>query len=179
MAFNRENLSIVVNNAKSGVVPSLWFFWNESTDTVTDAGYFTDKRLNVGDQIEVLAAAFTSSIRYRVSSVTDGAATAIATTVSAFTFGGVQTLTGAGAVNVTTETTLLVTTAADALTLAAGTEGQRKIIKMKTDGGDGTLTVTNFKDGTTITFNDINDAVELIYADAKWQLVSNSGCTIA
>lgn len=35
-----------------------------------------------------------------------------------------QTLTGAGAVNLTTFSTLLVTTGANALTLAAGTEGQ-------------------------------------------------------
>lgn len=180
MAFNRENLTIIANNAKSGVVPSLWFYWNEASDTVTTSGFFTDKRLNVGDQIEVLVAAFTSSTRYRVSAVTDGEATVVATSVTSLTLGGVQTLTGAGAVDVTNETTLLVTTGANALTLAAGTfEGQRKVIKMKTDGGDGTLTVTNFKDGTTITFNDINDVVELIYADAKWQLISNSGATVA
>lgn len=180
MAFNRENLTIIANNAKAGVVPSLWLYWNEASDTVTTSGFFTDKRLNVGDQIEVLVAAFTSSIRYRVSAITDGAATVTATSVSSLTLGGVQTLTGAGAVDVTNETTLLVTTGANALTLAAGTfEGQRKVVKMKTDGGDGTLTVTNFKDGTTITFNDINDVVELIYADAKWQLISNSGATVA
>ncbi len=90
-----------------------------------------------------------------------------------------QTLTGAGAVNLTTYSTLLVTTGANALTLAAGSEGQFKFIKMKTDGGDGTLTVTNLEGGTTITFNDAGDFVHLFYQDAKWNILTNSGCTVA
>jgi len=93
--------------------------------------------------------------------------------------GAPQTLTGAGAVNLTTYSTLLVTTGANALTLAAGAEGQFKFIKMKTDGGDGTLTVTNLQGGTTITFNDAGDFVHLLYQDAKWNILTNSGCTVA
>ena len=90
-----------------------------------------------------------------------------------------QTLTGAGAVNLTTYGTLLVTTGADALTLAAGTEGQTKFIRMKTDGGDGTLTVTNGQGFTTITFNDAGDFVLLFYLDSKWHILTNSGCITA
>lgn len=90
-----------------------------------------------------------------------------------------QTLTGAGAVSLTTHTTLLVTTGANALTLAAGDEGQFKFIRMKTDGGDGTLTVTNLQGGTTITFNDAGDFVYLYYSDAKWHILTNSGTTVA
>lgn len=102
------------------------------------------------------------------------------TTTGTFINGGTpQTLTGAGAVNLTAYSTLLVTTAADALTLAAGTEGQHKFIRMKTDGGDGTLTVTNLQGGTTLTFNDAGDFVELYYLDSKWHIIVNSGCTLA
>jgi hypothetical protein len=90
-----------------------------------------------------------------------------------------QTLTGAGAVNLTTHTTLLVTTGANALTLAAGAEGQHKFIRMKTDGGDGTLTVTNLQGGTTITFSDAGDFVQLFYTDSKWHIIVNSGCAVA
>ena len=90
-----------------------------------------------------------------------------------------QTLTGAGAVNLTTFSTLIVTTGANALTLAAGTEGQFKFIRMKTDGGDGTLTVTNLQGGTTLTFNDAGDFVLLFYQDAKWHIIVNSGATLA
>lgn len=90
-----------------------------------------------------------------------------------------QTLTGAGAVNLTTHTTLIVSTGADAGTLAAGAEGQYKFVKMKTDGGDHTLTVTNLQGGTTITFNDAGDFVFLFYVDSKWNILTNSGCTVA
>lgn len=90
-----------------------------------------------------------------------------------------QTLTGAGAVNLTTKVTLLVTTGANALTLAAGTTGQVKIITMKTDGGDGTLTPTGLRGGTTITFNDAGDTVVLMYVDSAWIILSNFGCTVA
>lgn len=90
-----------------------------------------------------------------------------------------QTLTGAGAVNLTTKVTLLVTTGANALTLAAGTTGQVKIITMKTDGGDGTLTPTGLRGGTTITFNDVGDTVVLMYVDSAWIILSNFGCTVA
>ncbi len=179
MAFDRKNLTIIGNNAKAGAVPAQWIYWNEDSDTVTSAGYFVDSRLTVGDQIRVLVAAYTSFVEYRVSAVTDGAATVIASTTATFNPGGVDTRTGAGAISLTSEITLLVTTGADALTLADGTVGQRKVIKMKTDGGDGTLTPTNFKDGTTITFNDVNDVVELMFFDSEWQLIANEGCTIA
>lgn len=50
---------------------------------------------------------------------------------------------------------------------------------MKTDGGDGTLTPTNFAQGTTITFNDAGDAVDMIYTNAKWYVTGNTGATIA
>lgn len=91
----------------------------------------------------------------------------------------VQTLTGAGAVNLTQLNTLLVTTGANALTLAAGKEGQDKFIKMKTDGGDGTLTPSALQGGTTIAFNDAGDFVLLKFLDGKWNIIVNSGCTVA
>ena len=91
----------------------------------------------------------------------------------------VDTLTGAGAVILTTITTKLVTTGANALTLADGVEGQRKTIFMITDGGDGTLTPTNLFNGTTITFNDVGDCVELLFTGADWHILSNTGATVA
>lgn len=90
-----------------------------------------------------------------------------------------QTLEGAGAVNVTSDTTLLVTTGADALTLADGTDKQEKTIIMITDGGDGTLTPSNFGNGTTITFGDAGDAVKLKFVNDAWYLISNNGAVVA
>lgn len=90
-----------------------------------------------------------------------------------------QTLTGAGAVNLTTAITYLVTTGANALTLADGTQGQVKTIRMKTDGGDGTLTPTNRDGYATITFNDVGDTVTLQFLDSKWCIIGYYGVTIA
>lgn len=93
----------------------------------------------------------------------------------------VQTLSAAGAVSLTTESTLIVTGAgALAATLAAGVNNQRKVIKMKTDGGgDCTLTPNALQGGSTLTFGDAGDFVELIYLDGKWNILSNSGVTVA
>ena len=92
----------------------------------------------------------------------------------------VQTLSGAGAIDLVTGVTEVTTTAADALTLANGTVGQIKIIVMKADGGDGTITPVTFAGGTTITMNDAGDSVMLTYATTiGWVLVANNGCTIA
>lgn len=170
MAFNRENLSIVVNNAKQGQVPSQWLYWNEASDVVTGALFFVDKRLAVGDQIDVLLANFTAITRYRVSAVSHGKATVVASATATYNPGGVDTRAGKGEVSVINEITLVTTTGASALTLADGVNGQRKVIKMITDGGDATLTPAHFADGTTITF-DNTDVAELVFADSKWQLV--------
>ena len=92
----------------------------------------------------------------------------------------VQTLSGAGAIDVVTGVTEVTTTAADALTLANGTVGQIKIIVMKADGGDGTITPVTFAGGSTITMNDVGDSVMLTYATTiGWVLIANNGCTIA
>ena len=79
-------------------------------------------------------------------------------------FGLTQLLTGAGAVDVVSAITEIVTTGAQALTLADGVEGQIKFLVMKTDGGDGTLTPTNFGSGSTLTFNTAGDAAICYYS---------------
>ena len=95
-------------------------------------------------------------------------------------FGSVQSLSGAGAVDVTNTVTEVTSTGADALTLANGTVGQVKVITMIADGGDATLTPTTFAGGTTITFNDAGDSVILVYnTTVGWVAVANQGATIA
>ena len=96
-------------------------------------------------------------------------------------FGGaVQALSGAGAVNLTTLTTNVTSTGSNALTLADGTHGQIKIVKMVSDGGDATLTPTTKTGFSTITFNDVGDSVILQFSTTLgWMICSNYGCTIA
>jgi len=96
------------------------------------------------------------------------------------TFGTVQALSGAGAVDVTSMITQVTTTGADALTLADGANGQMKIITMVADGGDGTLTPATFANGTTITFNDVGDSAILVFnTTGGWAVVGSTGVTIA
>lgn len=95
-------------------------------------------------------------------------------------FGSVQSLSGAGAVDLTNTVTEITSTGANALTLANGTVGQIKVITMIVDGGDATLTPTTFAGGTTITFNDAGDSVILVYnTTVGWVAVANQGATIA
>jgi hypothetical protein len=95
--------------------------------------------------------------------------------------GGVQSLSGAGAVDLTNLVTELTTTGADALTLADGTtSGQVKIVNMIVDGGDGTLTPVTFANGTTITFDAVAESATLVWnSTIGWVATSVQGATIA
>ena len=113
---------------------------------------------------------------------TTGAITTNATYGSSIT-GGVQALSGAGAVDLVNLITELTTGAgAAAVTLADGTtSGQVKIINMIVDGG-GTATVTpvTFANGTTIAFDAVAESVTLVWnSTIGWVATSVQGATIA
>ncbi len=60
--------------------------------------------------------------------------------------------------------------------LADGVEGQRKIIKVKTDGGtDAVIVPENFLDGDIATGADALDVLELIFSNGKWNVINNTG----
>ena len=90
----------------------------------------------------------------------------------------VQNITGPGAISLTDTVTLLTTTGADAYTLANGVEGQIKIISMKVDGGNGTVTPTNFINGTNIVFNNVEDTCQLLYQSTGWVLIARQNATV-
>jgi hypothetical protein len=100
-------------------------------------------------------------------------------TVNDSLVGAIQSLTDAGAVNITDPITALTTTGAAAITLADGAAGQLKIITMVVDGGDATLTPATPLGFATITFNDVGDGVTLVYTAAGWVIVGNNGATVA
>lgn len=108
--------------------------------------------------------------------------------INGITQTAVETVTGAGAISISVAHTNLVTTGANALTLAApGTVTMPflKTIHMTTDGGDGTLASTNIvgqSSGTTsITFNDAGDYLVLVAIPGKnkWSVVKEGGVTAA
>ena len=93
---------------------------------------------------------------------------------------GTQSLSGAGAVDVTNAFTALTTTGStQALTLADGTVGELKIISHVVDGGSAVLTPTTKIGFSTITFTNVADTAMLIYTPAGWDIVALSGATSA
>ena len=118
-------------------------------------------------------------------SITKSATGAISVNASygATITGGVQSLSGAGAVDLTNLVTELTTAAgAAAVTLADGTtSGQIKIITMVVDGG-GTATVTpvTFASGTTLAFDAVAETATLVWnSSIGWILSADRGVTIA
>lgn len=97
--------------------------------------------------------------------------------------GTVQTLNGAGAVDITTMTTAFTSSATgNALTLADGASGQIKNIVYVAEvaGADtGILTPTNLGNGTTITFNNVGDSVQLQFIASNWWVIAINGAVIA
>lgn len=91
-----------------------------------------------------------------------------------------EDLAPSGAASLTKTTSYFTTAAPETSTLAAGVEGQIKVLAMYGDSGDMVTTVTNAgwkTSGTgTITFNDIGDACTLMYINSKWFCIGNNGC---
>jgi hypothetical protein len=96
---------------------------------------------------------------------------------------GSEDLASGAAANLRLTTSYFSTGGAETATLAAGTDGQIKVFAMAADSGDMVITVTNAgwkTSGTgTITFNDIGDAVTLLYTNSKWYCIGNNGCSFA
>ena len=116
-------------------------------------------------------------------SITKSATTGAVTVNSSFATDvvlGTQSLSGAGAVDITNAFTNLTTTgASQALTLANGTLGELKIISHAVDGGSAVLTPTTKIGFSTITFTAVGDSATLIYTSAGWAIIGSKGVTIA
>ena len=111
---------------------------------------------------------------------TNGFIGALTGNVTGDVIAAVQSLSGAGAVNITDMMTSLTTTgASQALTLANGTAGQIKIITHTVDGGSAILTPTTKIGFSTVTFTAVGDSVSLIYSSAGWAITGSKGVTIA
>jgi len=107
--------------------------------------------------------------------INDAAITNIAETMYAAFYPTVasQALSGAGAVNVTAYLTKFTSTgAAQALTIASGTQpGQMKRVWHIVDGGSGVLTGV-FVGGTTITFTTVNEFADLMWTGSSWAVLA-------
>lgn len=104
-------------------------------------------------------------------------------TVNGAIIGNVQSLSGAGAVDVTSFATAFTSTATgNALTLANGTVGQIKTVAYVAEaaGADtGILTPTTRVGYSTITFTNVGDSVTLQYFTQGWAVIGVRGATVA
>jgi hypothetical protein len=91
-----------------------------------------------------------------------------------------QSLSGAGAVDITNAFTALTTTgSAQALTLANGSVGEVKIVTHVVDGGSAVLTPTTKIGFSTITFTGVGESAMLVYTAAGWAIVALNGAVAA
>jgi hypothetical protein len=92
-----------------------------------------------------------------------------------------ENVTASGAVSVSKQISRLNASAAIALTLADGTQGQLKHVVMETGSGvnTATLTPTNFVGGTNITFDAAGETVTLLFEDGNWYVVGGNAATVA
>ncbi len=68
MAFKLKNLRCIGNNETTGVVPSLWLYWNEAQDTVTTAGFLDkDSGVKNGDQVMSVDGDYGNAIFYNAA----------------------------------------------------------------------------------------------------------------
>lgn len=99
--------------------------------------------------------------------------------------GSVDNVTASGALSLSTETSMLDTTAgALALTLADGLyDGQFKMIicAVRPGANNAVVTFANLRGGTTATFNAVTDALTVVWSSAggHWVISSNVGVVIA
>ena len=84
----------------------------------------------------------------------------------------VENASGGGAISLTTGVTFITTTGTESYSLADGTEGQFKIIIMKVDGGNATITPTNLVGWTSIRFDHPHDNVQLLYGSTGWNIIA-------
>ena len=82
------------------------------------------------------------------------------------------------AIDSDTTITEITTTGADAFTLANGATGLIKIIVMTVDGGDATIIPPHLVNGTSITMDDANDSITMVYGANGWVVIALQGATI-
>jgi hypothetical protein len=92
-----------------------------------------------------------------------------------------ETIISSTAIDISKVVTLISTgSAAIALTLADGSNGQLKFLTMTVDGGgDAVITPTNLLGGSVLTFADVGDSVILLFTGSNWVIMSNNGVIIS
>ena len=89
-----------------------------------------------------------------------------------------ENVTGGGSLSTSTVVSFISTTGVESYTLADGVEGQQKIIIMKADGGNATVTPTNLVGYTAVRLTDVNNSFHLIYGSTGWNIIARQQATM-
>jgi len=84
----------------------------------------------------------------------------------------VENVTGGGALSTSTVVSFISTTGVESYTLADGVEGQQKIIIMKADGGNATVTPANLVGYTSVRLTGTNNNFHLLYGSTGWNIIA-------
>ncbi len=176
MAFAIANFRMIggggnTGNQKDGGQAYSHFSADDTLATMLASGYFDDlaSKLNVRDSILLCGSDF--NVLARVASITAGV---VVLSINNYT-SAIQSLSGAGAIDIVTEVTEVTSTGADAITLVDGAIGQRKTITLIVDGGTATLTPTTGNGYSTIAFADAGDSVDLLMGTLGWIMTGHGG----
>lgn len=143
----------------------LQFMVDGGNVVITPANYSDGTTITLTKALDAVELLFTDGSWVKQWEKIDNVATVVATS---------------GALPLYADLVLLDTTAGVSTgTLADGSVGQRMIIKMTVDGGDNVITPANFFDGTTITFDDAGDSIDLIFDGTNWHEVGTPTATVA
>lgn len=187
--------STVLSNGPSLVTPSLGAALATSINKVAFTAPATSATLTIADGKTLtvnhsltLAGTDSTTMTFPSTSATIARTDAGQTftgnqTVNGAVIGNVQSLSGAGAVDVTSFATAFTSTATgNALTLANGTVGQIKTVAYVAEaaGADtGVLTPSTRVGYSTITFTNVGDSVTLQYFTQGWAVIGVRGATVA
>ncbi len=171
MAFNSTGLKAMGGKGKAFDKGKMFAYTTtDATATVRASGYFDSVSLDLDSEYFI---AVKASDGVSLLALTRDSTGLILTTDT-----NIQAITGAGAVDVITDVTQFTSDgAAQALTLADGYIGQRKIVVHVVDGGSGVLTPANGLGYTTITFTTAGEAVELMFLAGGWAVIGFGGLT--
>ena len=89
----------------------------------------------------------------------------------------VENVTGGGALSTSTVVSFISTTGTESYSLADGVEGQEKIIIMKADGGNATVTPTNLVGYTSVRLTGTNNNFHLLYGSTGWNIIALQNAT--
>jgi len=175
----------------------LWIY-GDLAGTITASAGFTGNKVLLGAAASTLTTAGAWDLTLSTAStasneprivLTDGATGNITITAggtsgeidfaSPFLASSTQSLSGAGAVSLTESITEITNGGSEAITLAAGVEGQIKFLTYISGAGTSTLTPSPLAGGTTIAFDAVGETATLIYTNSSWQIIAVNGATIA